>query len=146
MSAQHLTVVRYPPGKDWVSLETNRPTWEQASEAVQRMDDDEYPWIRLSWKNVGSSDEDEEAFCIMGGRGAGFALFEFMGRWQFEEPLGSDEEVRLWQSDQGYYCKRKNIIGTVGDALKLAQVYFETGSYEALERASAVLRNRQRNR
>ncbi len=127
-------------------METTHPSWHQISEAVRRMDDNEYPIVQLSWKNVESCGEDEEALNIIGGSGAGFAMFEFMGRWQFEDPLGNDEEVRLWHSDQGYYCKRKNILADVGDALLLAQVYFETGSYEALENVSAELRNKQGSR
>jgi hypothetical protein len=147
MPARHLTIVRYPPGEGWRCAEIRQPSWLAISAAIRAMDDDEFPWIQLSWKKaVASCGEDEQSLNIMGGADAGFAVFEFMGRWQFEDPLGSNEDVRLWQSDQGYYCKRKNIIADVGDVLMLAQVYFETGSYEALERASAQLRSKQNNR
>lgn len=142
MLAKHLTIVRYPPGEHWQLIEIRQPLWSDISAAVTKMDDDEYPSIQLSWKNVSSSGEDEESLCIFGGSAVGIAVFEFMGRWQFEDSRGSNEEVRLWQSDQGYYCKRKNIIADVGDVLMLAKVYFATGSYEALERASAELLNR----
>ena len=142
MPAKHLTIVRYPPGEHWQLVEIAQPLWLDVSAAITKMDDDEHPSIQLSWKNVSSGGEDEESLCIFGSSAVGFAVFEFMGRWQFEDPRGSNEEVRLWQSDQGYYCKRKNIIADVGDALMLAKVYFETGSYEPLERASAELLSR----
>jgi hypothetical protein len=63
----------------------------------------------------------------------GFALFEFFKRWEFDDPTGGDEDVRLWQSDQGYFCQKRNIVADVNDVLTLARVYFETGSYAALQ-------------
>jgi hypothetical protein len=145
MPARHLTIVHYPPGENWRLIEISQPLWSDVSAAITKMDDDQYPWVQLSWKKVSSCGEDEEALNIIGDSAAGFAVFEFMGRWQFEDPLGSDEEVRLWQSDQGYYCNRRNIVADGGNVLELVRAYFETGSYDALERASVELHNKQRN-
>jgi hypothetical protein len=97
------------------------------------MDDNEYPIVQLSWKVVESCFEDGESFNIIGGAVPGFALFENEGGWNFEDPAGSDDDVRLWQSDQGYFCKRKNVIADVEKVLALARIYFETGSYESVQ-------------
>lgn len=134
MPVRHLTVVHYPPGEHWTCLEVASPTWEAASAAILKMDDDEYPIVQLSWKDVESGFDDEESFNIIGGRVTGFALFECVQGWVFDDPAGGDEEVRLWQSDQGYFCQRRNIVGRVEEVLVLARVYFETGSYEAVQR------------
>ena len=97
------------------------------------MDDNERPIVQLSWKNVESCFDDEESFNVIGGTVSGFAVFECIKGWSFEDPLGDDEDVRLWQSDQGYFCKRKNIIADVDKVLELARVYFETGSYDGVQ-------------
>jgi hypothetical protein len=133
MQARHLTIVHYPPEQLWTCVEINSPEWEDVSVAIRRMDDDEYPIVQLSWKEVGSCFDDEESFNVIGGAVSGFALFEFIPGWNFEDPFGSNEDIRLWQSDQGYFCKRKNVIVEVDKVLELARIYFETGSYEALQ-------------
>jgi hypothetical protein len=134
MQASHMTIVHYPPEQSWSCMEVESPEWEHVALAIRRMDDNEYPAVLLSWKDVDSCFRDEESFNVIGGAVAGFALFEFIPGWNFEDPIGSDEDVRLWQSDQGYFCKRKNIIADVENVLELARIYFETGSYEVVQR------------
>ena len=99
------------------------------------MDDAEFPIVQLSWNDVDSCFDDETSFNIVGGSATGFALFEFIPGWKFDSPEGGDEDVRLWQSDQGYFCKRRNIIVDIGLVLKLSKVYFETGSYDQVRHA-----------
>ena len=140
MQARHLTIVHYPPQQPWSSVEVSSPTWEAVAEAIRRMDDDEYPIVQLSWKDIDSCFHDEESFNIIGGA-SGFALFEMIPGWSFEDPAGGDEDVRLWQSDQGYFCKRKNLIFDIDEVLNLAQVYFKTGSYEVVQRECLARRN-----
>jgi hypothetical protein len=134
MKARHLTIVHYPPRQDWRCVEVQSPNWEEVSAAIRQMDDQEYPIVQLSWKDVDTCFDDEASFNIVGGAASGFALFEFVAGWKFEDPTGGDEDVRLWQSDQGYFCKRRNIIVDIGSVLNLAQIYFETGSYEEMRR------------
>jgi len=97
------------------------------------MDDNEYPIVQLSWKENVSCFDDEESFNIIGGAVSGFALFECVPGWHFEDPIGGDDDVRLWRSDQGHFCKRKNVIADVEKVLTLARIYFETGSYQAVQ-------------
>ena len=35
-------------------------------------------------------------------------------------------------SDQGYFCKGKNVLTDVEKVLRITKVFYETGSYEAL--------------
>jgi hypothetical protein len=140
MPASQMTVVHYPPGEHWRCQEVRSPTWEAVSAAILKMDDNEFPIVQLSWKDVESGFDDEESFNVIGGRLAGFALFECVQGWAFDDPAGGDEEVRLWQSDQGYFCQRRNIVANVEDVLTLAQVYFETGSYDAVQQKVKVRR------
>jgi hypothetical protein len=141
MNARHLTIVQYPPRRPWRCVEIRSPKWEAVSASIWKMDDNEFPIVQLSWKDVGSCFDDEESFNIIGGGASGFALFEMIPGWNFENPDGGDEDVRLWQSDQGYFCKRRNIIVDIDEVLKLARVYFETGSYHAVQRACSTRRN-----
>lgn len=136
MPARHLTIVHYPHprGSGWYCDEVDRPEWDAVAAAIRNMDDDEHPIVQLSWKAVESGFDDMESFNIIGGAAAGFALFECEAGWQFDDPAGGDEDVRLWRSDQGYFCKRRNIITDVETVLRLARTYFDTGSFEAVER------------
>jgi len=133
MPARHLTIVHYPPGEHWTCQEVASPRWEDVSAAILKMDDNEFPIVQLSWKDVESGFDDEESFNIIGGLVQGFALFERDPGWEFDDPAGGDEDVRLWQSDQGYFCKRRNIVVNVEDVQTLARIYFETGSYVAVQ-------------
>jgi hypothetical protein len=56
-----------------------------------------------------------------------------MGDWQYEDPVGGDDEVRLWDSDQGYFCREKNVLRDVEKVLRIAKAYYDTGSYDGLE-------------
>lgn len=134
MTAHHLTIIHYPPHKPWHCVEISSPSWDDVSAAIRKMDDNEYPIVELSWSDVDTCGEDEDSFHIVGGSAPGFAMSNFSGDWRFEDPNGSNEDVRLWQSDQGYFCKRKNIVADVEAALKIVKVYFETGSYDELRR------------
>jgi hypothetical protein len=141
LKARHLTVVHYPPRQHWQCVEVRFPSWEAVCAAIRQMDDSEYPIVQLSWKDVNTCFDDEQSFNIIGGGASGFALFEHIAGWIFEDPNGSEETVRLWQRDQGYFCKRKNIIVDIDAVLKLSQAYFETGNYEEVRRASSAKPN-----
>lgn len=59
--------------------------------------------------------------------------FHMMGDWQYEEPEGSDREVRLWDSDQGYFCREKNVLTDIEKVLRITRAFFETGTYAELD-------------
>lgn len=68
---------------------------------------------------------------IIGGGGR-IALFQFMADWQYEDPNGSTEPTRLWESDQGYFCQERNIITDIEKVLRIVRGYYESGSYSHL--------------
>jgi hypothetical protein len=93
------------------------------------MDDHFYPIVQL---NCGDTDDNETIFNVIGGDGR-FALFHMMGEWEYTDPAGSDDEVRLWTSDQGYFCAQRNILTDVDQMLRIVRRYYETGSYAGLD-------------
>lgn len=93
------------------------------------MDNYCYPIVQL---NTTDNEYDESIFNICGGSGR-WALFHIMGMWQYEQPGGSEEEVRLWDSDQGYYCREKNLLTDIAKVLRIAKFFYETGSYVDLD-------------
>ena len=73
-----------------------------------------------------------------GGRevgGAGrWALLQIMGDWQYEDPTSNDDrEVWLWESDQGYACRGKNVLTDVEKVLRIVRKFYESGSYAGLD-------------
>lgn len=61
------------------------------------------------------------------------------GRWalhtlerEYDNPAGGDAEVRLWESDQGYFCRERNILTDVDEVLRIALVFYQTASVESL--------------
>lgn len=64
----------------------------------------------------------EGALDVLGGAGVGHCVFENMGTWMSEDPRGGRERVLPWQSEQGYECERRNLLGGVADVLRLARI------------------------
>lgn len=48
----------------------------------------------------------------------------------FEDPYGSREESISWESDQGYFCERSNIVTDIRSVLAMARAFWEVGSYD----------------
>jgi hypothetical protein len=126
----HMTAIRYyRDGRNWDTEQINFPSWSDVEAAIRRMDNYCFPIVQL---NTTESEADEDIFNVCGGEGR-WALFHMMGEWQYEEPGGSDGEVRLWESDQGYYCSEKNILTDIEKVLRITKVFYETGSYDSLD-------------
>lgn len=130
----HMGVVRYyRDGRPWDSEDVLSPNWANVEGAVRRMDNYCFPIVTLHT----NGDEDDDTYLnIIGGDGR-WAMFHVMGEWQYEDPAGSEEEVRLWESDQGYFCKAKNVLVDVEEVLRLAKAFYDSGSYEKLGEVAA---------
>jgi hypothetical protein len=113
----------------WDAEQIDSPSWSDVESAVRRMDNYCFPIVEL---NTTDDDEDENIFNIIGGEGR-WALLHMMGKWQYAEPGGSEKEVRLWDSDQGYYCREKNILRDVDWVLRIVRKFYDTGSYDDLD-------------
>ena len=120
----------YRDGRHWDVEQVVSPSWADVEAAVRRMDNYCFPIVLL---NTTDDVEEPSQFNVCGGAGR-WALFHMMGDWEYEDPTSTDEsEVRLWDSDQGYFCKGKNILTDVEKALRIIKAYYETGSYERLD-------------
>jgi len=98
-----------------------RPSWEQVQAAIRRMENFCYPILTIA-----TDPEQQHALFIVGGPRR-FAVADLTGTWQYERPDGGKDEVRLWASDQGYYCRERNLIHSRRKVLDLARAFFETG-------------------
>ncbi|MDG4832976.1 hypothetical protein O7627_27260 [Solwaraspora sp. WMMD1047] len=126
----HLTAVCYQrDGRPSATEEILSPSWSSVAEAIRRMDDYCYPVVQL---NRTEHDDDDAIFNVIGGLGS-YALFHQTGEWQYVDPDGSPDEVRLWQSGQGYFCAKRNIVTDIDKALRIVRVFYETGSYDDLD-------------
>lgn len=128
---QLMTVSRYyrdtrPSDVDYVAS----PTWNDIEAAVRRMDNYCFPFISLS-ADGDPEDVRLEAFWVVGGSGR-WAMLQASGEWQYALPNGGEEGVRLWDSDQGYFCKEKNVVTDINEVLRITKAFFESGSYESL--------------
>ena len=132
-----MTVVRYfDNGKPWQAKRIDKPKWSEIKASIKQMDNHYFPIIQLSYLPLGVGEtgfDDEESLNIVGGSGK-YALFQFMGEWQYENNTGNDKEVRLWESGQGYFCQEKNIIDDIKRLLKIVKVFYKTGSYQSLNK------------
>jgi hypothetical protein len=101
----------------------DHPSWEQVQEAIRRMENFCYPIVTIA-----TDPEEQHALLIVGGPRR-FAVADLTGTWQYERPDGGKKEVRLWASNQGYYCRERNIIRSRRKVLDFARAFFETGDF-----------------
>lgn len=136
-NVKQMTIVEYlDNGKQTKEYIVTNPTWPSIEEAVRKMDNSQFPIVTLNCVDLSQQDssfEDEEAFNIIGGNGK-LALVHQYGEWQYTNENGGNNEVRLWESDQGYFCKERNVIYDIEFALRIVKKYCETGSYELLDK------------
>jgi len=130
-----MTVIRYyRDQRPWDSVVSRSPLWSDVEASIRRMDNFCFPIVQL---NTAESEESENIYAIFGGDGR-WALAQMMGDWQYELPGGGEGEVRLWESDQGYYCREKNILTDVEMVLRITKEFYDTGSYENLNQVARV--------
>jgi hypothetical protein len=126
---RQLIAIHYHRDRHWDAEYTAAPDWDDVAAAFRRMDDHFYPIVQLS---CAERADDETMFNVIGGDGR-FALFHQMGDWQYSDPAGSDDEVRLWTSDQGYFCAQRNVLTDIDKVLRIAKTHYESGSYAGLD-------------
>ena len=128
--AQLLTVIEYfRDDRPWKAHHTLNPTWDDVELAIRRMDNYCFPIVQLS--QVGD-EEDENMFNVIGGAGR-YAMFQLSGEWHYDDRSGRGGRVHLWESDQGYDCKERNVATSFDQVLQIARTFYETCDYSALE-------------
>jgi hypothetical protein len=126
----HMTVIRYyRDGRHWDCQEVLSPKWSDVEAAIRQMDNYCFPIVQL---NCTEREDDEGIFNVIGGDGR-WALFHMMGEWQYDDASGGNGEVRLWDSDQGYFCKECNVLTDVEKVLRVTKAFYDTGSYDHLD-------------
>ena len=129
VSIHQMTVIRYyRDGRHWDTECITTPAWSDVEAAIRRMDNYCFPIVQL---NTTKNEEAQDIFNICGGAGR-WALFHLMGDWQYEQPGGGEGEVQLWESDQGYFCREKNILTDIDRVLRITRAFYDTGSYGSL--------------
>ena len=135
IAVKHLSYLEYFKDKDFpLEHEESKPSWETVESAIRQMDNVLFPIVALSCFDLSNQPEgfeDENSLNIIGGNGK-YAITHRYGEWQYEKKNGETQEVRLWESDQGYFCKEKNILVDIEEVLKFVKKYFETGDYSQL--------------
>lgn len=134
---RYMTIVRYyRDSRPWDTKRVRQPTWPSVEEAVCQMDNYSFPIVQLTCiDDDDGKGFEEDSFNIIGGDGR-WALFHMMGEWQFEDPSGGSADVRLWDSDQGYFCKERNVLTDIGQVLRITQAFYNSGSYVGLNRVT----------
>jgi hypothetical protein len=125
-----MDVTRYLPGREPDQETVVSPTWADVEAAVRPMENYCYPIVELS---TSDNENDDAKFVIIGGAGR-WALSHNYGEWQYVDATSTDDsEVRLWESDQGYFCERKNVLTDIKNVLRIIRRYFDTSSYGDLD-------------
>jgi len=126
----HMTVIRYyRDGRPWDSEDITEPAWPDVEAAIRRMDNYCFPIVQL---NTTEYEDSGDIFNVVGGAGR-WALFHMMGDWQYDLQGGGEGEVQLWDSDQGYFCREKNILTDIEKVLRITRAFYDTGSYGSLD-------------
>lgn len=125
-----LTAIEYfRDQRPWAAHQTAHPTWHDVEAVIRRMDNFCYPIVQLHCTEF---DDDEDMFNIIGGQGR-YAMFHMTGEWQYVDERRGGDPVHLWESDQGYDCKERNIFSDVEKVLRLTKRIYDTGIYAALD-------------
>lgn len=100
------------------------PSWPQVQAAIRRMDNFCFPIVILAF-----DPDEQDGLCVAGGSRR-FAVSRIDGSWTRERNDGSDQKVRLWMSDLGYYCRERNLIRSKRMVLAIVRTFFETVDFE----------------
>jgi hypothetical protein len=131
---RYLTIVRYyRDNRPWDTERVKTPSWSSVEQAIRQMDNYCFPIVQLTCtEDDDSNGFEEDSFNVIGGHGR-WALFHIMGEWEYEDPNGGTEDVRLWESDQGYFCQESNVLTDVEKVLRITKAFYDSGSYDGLD-------------
>jgi hypothetical protein len=123
-----------PLNVPWRSHQVENPTWAQIDDAIRQMDQFGRPLLYL-WPTPDEAqhicDGRTERFEVVGGNGIyWFALYLDGAEGYFLNPDGSDNEVEVWTSDQGFACEDKHVCRDVVVVLRAARYYAENRGYD----------------
>jgi hypothetical protein len=135
MYAKVLDIVVYESYWKWRSEQIAQPTWAQIEEAIRRLDKFHYPFLHL-WPTLDEAErelsDDREWFTVIGGNGEYWFAATVAGQWEkrFLNPVGNDQRVELWTSDQGFSAPDKEVCRDLEVVLRAARFYAENCDYD----------------
>lgn len=136
MHVKVLEFIEYPEnGAPWRSGKVPVAAWSEIESAIRRLDRNRYPFLFL-WPTTDEAYHelaDDEVFQVMGGRGAWFVSATLAGsfeRWSLHFPEQGEEEVRVWESDQGHAAPARHVCFNLEAVIRVARYYAEHGGLD----------------
>ena len=104
------------------------PRWLDIEASIRRLDQYQLPFIWLL-NSVDATEDASPDFNVIGGKG----LYAFDCRAEGREyrhcnPLGGDQEITIWRSDQGWDCAEKYVCTTLDIVLQAAEYFCAHGT------------------
>ena len=127
MPIDAIHVTRYPRDGGHYTTETIvQPTWDVVERELRSMHNWEKP---ILWLHQDREVGDSNCMAVNGGCGIyHLQIADEEGNWeQAVDPNGSDEEVEVWLSDQGFATEGK-FTWPVEQAVDLVRWYYERGT------------------
>jgi len=127
MPIDAINITRYPRDRGPYTIETiERPTWDIVEREIRSMHNWEKP---ILWLKQDREIDETNCMAITGGSGIyHLQIVDEKGNWrQAADPEGSDHEVEVWLSDQGFATEAK-FTWPVEKAVKLARWYYDRGT------------------
>jgi hypothetical protein len=112
-------------GWEEYALTDTQPTWQQIEDAVRALD--RYQWVSVLLELA----EEQGSLDVFGGRGK-FAIEccmagELDRSYCDESKPNGNEEVRIWESNQGADMEEKYVCDDIDLVLKVARYFAEQG-------------------
>jgi hypothetical protein len=121
-----MTITTYHPDTGRAKSTTQQnPTWDAVCAELSNMDSYSKPLLTLEQN---ADDPSANVMMICGGSGTYHIQYADNEACWFQacDPDGSDEEIDVWTSDQGFATAKKN-TWPIETALTLAKYYYEHG-------------------
>ena len=117
-------------GRSWHTQSVGSPTWPVIEEAIRRLDKYSRPFLFL--RLSGAQGDEEERLEVMGGDGDYWIAGSFNGYSQrrLMNRRGSDAEVQVWKSDQGYADADRHICHDAEVVLRIARYFFDHADFD----------------
>jgi hypothetical protein len=127
MKVNLLGVVIYESHWSWHSEERQNPSWPQIEQALRQMNKFHRPIVTLLL-----TDKDSDGLWFTGGSNTWHIQKRNIATDEWQQavnPNGSDEEVEVWTSDQGFSTSGWYVFKDSDTVLKIAKYFCDTGDF-----------------
>jgi hypothetical protein len=117
-------------GWKWRTERIRNPSWDDIELAIRCLDRFCYPFIWL-WQDPDIDDDAIPEFNVMGGDGEYTMDYGPEGtELRYYDPTRGDEEIKVWQSDQGYVSQAKYCCSSLDIVLRVTRYFAEHGTLD----------------